>query len=131
MSEVDELLIETLEEQLAAAESRAGNLAADLLEERAQRREVGEALVRVTEERDGLQKQLEAMDKRRLQEIETLRVHGLAVSQKLRAEIERLRTIIVELGAGEAAEPEEQIEALRPGDAGFDEWLLGQPGGSE
>lgn len=36
-----------------------------------------------------------------------------------------------ELGAAEAAEPPEEIEALRPGDPGFDEWLLEQPGGSE
>jgi ABC-type transporter Mla subunit MlaD len=178
MSEVDEVLIETLEEQLAAAESRAGNLAADLLEERAQRREVGEALARVAEERDELtvaidrlrqrtiehgerhQKIFDAWLRERAQLIderdeardEVVRLGreleradeviasmrsaidkadaaegdadrlddllGEARQQIIRdaKELVRLRTIIVELGAGEAAEPEEQIEALRPED---------------
>jgi prefoldin subunit 5 len=99
---LDQLVIDDYEARFREYEDKVNTLAADLLETRSQRAH--------------LARELEALDQRRLQEIETLRVHGLAVSQKLRAEIERLRTIIVELGAGEAAEPEEQIEALRPED---------------
>jgi hypothetical protein len=181
----DQTLIEGYESELSAAEAARGQLAADLLEERAQRREVGEALVRVTEERDELARTLE-LEREHHKGVREYAVARQAERDEARdevvrlgrerdtwktyatkrdVELERLRTTIVELGAGEAAEPldasitpslpargydperdqlfvmgnfdllraepEEQIEALRPGDAGFDEWLLGQPGGSE
>jgi hypothetical protein len=175
------------ETRIQAAEDKAGSLAADLIEERAQRREVGEALVRVTEERDEALNQLSDMADRIMDEgwkqvgydIERQYRYKLAwksardraASWKLRrsliaeqlkrtvaerdeardevvrlgregeellaalmeannnrmalvvqhikalAEIKRLRTIIGELGAAEAAEPQEQIETLRPEDS--------------
>jgi hypothetical protein len=171
----DQTLIEGYESELSAAEAARGQLAADLLEERAQRREVGEALARVTAERDGwkttadrliressehaqrhqalfdasLRERAQLVDERN--DWETLARLSAAERDEARAEVVRLgrsleqwkarceatwkqrdedalrllknhrelvrlRTIIVELGAGEAAEPEEQIEALRPED---------------
>lgn len=166
MSFTPQSVFDEHEDRLEQLRSVNGSLAADLIEERQQRREVAAALVRVTEERDEL---TEAIDRLRQRAIEHDERHQKIFAEWLReraqliaerdaardevvrlgrendqlrtrnqtlvtwytGELERLRTIIVELGAGEAAEPEEQIEALRPGDAGFDEWLLGQPGGSE
>jgi chromosome segregation ATPase len=178
-------MLDDYEAQVADLTNRVNNLAADLLEERAQRREVGEALVRVTEERDVAQAAYDSLRAASIQHTERHRALfdeqlrerarliderdeardevvrlgqrteylerdrdfwreqqkfasdmcatiadldevAPALRQVLRAEIkrrkeaedenDRLRTIIVELGAGEAAEPEEQVEALRPED---------------
>ena len=135
----------TLESRIEATPDHA-----ELIELRATRRELGEALVRVTEERDRLSRRLvvqqrndawaalgrvagerdEARDEvvRLGRQLEEQIAHAedegakqvaydIDYMDQLRAENVRLRTIITELGAAEAAEPQEQIEALRPGEA--------------
>jgi hypothetical protein len=72
----------------------------------AERDEARDEVVRLGRERDEALADVDRLDD----------VLGEARQQIIRdaKELVRLRTIIVELGAGEAAEPEEQIEALRP-----------------
>lgn len=127
---VSQQIIDDYEQRVVEQEDRINTLAANLLEERAQRREIGEALVRVTEDRDewrsianAVAKQQitaaaerdEARDEvvrlgRNLEELDSrLRAAADAHQEdaaRLLGEIERLRTIIGESGAAEAGEGE-------------------------
>jgi chromosome segregation ATPase len=123
------------EDRLEQLRSVNGSLAADLIEARRERDEARDEVVRLGRERDEALADVDRLDD----------VLGEARQQIIRdaKELVRLRTIIVELGAGEAAEPEpiditplllkhppgpvtlasliaqpeEQIEALRQEDA--------------
>lgn len=56
---LDRVLIDDYEKLLADRDAKVGNLAADLVEERAQRRQLAEALVTVTSERDEARTELQ------------------------------------------------------------------------
>lgn len=174
---VSQHIIDDYEQRTVELEDKVNSLAADLLEERSQRHEVAEALVRVTEERDVAQAAYDSLlaasiehterhraifdehlrqvahltDERDAAVADADRVDQLAEqwraerdeardevvrlgrqNEKLtdeknrlieelhgqwllvadfNKETERLRTIIGELGAAEAAEPEQQLTA--------------------
>jgi chromosome segregation ATPase len=97
-------------------EDKVGTLAADLIEERAQRREVGEALVRVTEERDEL---TEAIDRLRQRTIEHGERHQKIFDAWLREraqlidERDEARDEVVRLGRDREWEMKRANEAAR------------------
>lgn len=78
---------------------------------RAERDEARDEVVRLGRERDSWKTYAEDVRKRLRRERDEAR----ELVTKRDVELERLRTIIGELGAAEAAEPPEGIEALRPG----------------
>jgi chromosome segregation ATPase len=95
-----------LQEAVEAIQEMRRTLAEKLIEVHRDREEARDEVVRLGRERDEALADVDRLDD----------VLGEARQQIIRdaKELVRLRTIIVELGAGEAAEPEEQIEALRP-----------------
>jgi chromosome segregation ATPase len=95
---------------LEVADGLAVELRADIGELTSERDEARDEVVRLGRERDEALADVDRLDD----------VLGEARQQIIRdaKELVRLRTIIVELGAGEAAEPDEQLEALRPDSIG-------------
>lgn len=120
--DVSASVVDDYEAQVEDLTQRLNVTAADLLETRSQRAHLARQLAVAAEQAiEHTKRHAEIFDEL-VRERDQLRARNHALVAWYTSELERLRTIIGELGAAEAAEPppdleqvvDEQIEALRP-----------------